>query len=938
MKKARLWFIVFYFLSIATVLLSSTTVDSLRIEITKVTGKEQKELKSHLAWVLSIEEPQEAILLCDSLLAQNYKDFDIDLLVSKANAYYHLEDYSAAFDIFDNVVTHYSSRSSLSNLAFSHLRLGYILDYQLEFQQAINHYLKSIEIYRSLEDFESIAHIENSIGIVYETMSVWDKALEHYIQAFVLYEKAGDLSGVATTYNNMGNIYQTLMNQTKALEFYQKSGDLYEELNDKDGLSVIYNNMGIIYDELKDYDKALDYYEKSLDLDQEINDHAGIATGLNNIGVIYTKTGQYELAEKNLIKVIEINSSLNDIWSEVNAQINLSEVYALTDKFAASDSLLKNALITAENYNFVDLIIDGYLKYSIYYLNLSDYENAYKYYERYSSLKDSLYSSFSVKIGEIQTVFEAEEKSRELEMLYLKNKHSSIIRIFLIVASVVLLILSTLMFYLYTVRNREVKYRKRIEAEQKKLAEIVNQAQESIMMTDKNSNIVYVNKHFEELTGYSFEEVKGRNPNLLQSGITDKEVYKGLWNTIKAGKDWFGTFVNRRKNGEIYYEQVTIFPIKDKDGEIINYASVKRDITDEIESSKNLEESEKRFRNMADNINDGLTIIENGKVVYTNKRLSEITGYSQEELRFITGLKLAAPFEIERVKVLQENTNCNNIIPDSLEYWIHTKNGELRHIRNDYSYDQEAENHNRYIITSDMTEKKIAQERLINSLHEKEVMLKEIHHRVKNNMQVISSLLKLQSSYIKDEESLQLFKNSQSRVKTMALVHEKLYRSENLSEIDLKDYIKNLSRHIMATYTTIEQRITIDYDIGDIFLDINSAVPFGLILNELISNAFKYAFPDNRDGKIFIGFNLVDNDRYCFTVKDNGIGLPDDFDISTANTLGMQLVNSLTMQLHGDLEIENKDGTSFSISFEKKKDKKDKVLYPKGLKHIIGDE
>ena len=206
------------------------------------------------------------------------------------------------------------------------------------------------------------------------------------------------------------------------------------------------------------------------------------------------------------------------------------------------------------------------------------------------------------------------------------------------------------------------------------------------------------------------------------------------------------------------------------------------------------------------------------------------------------------------------------------------------------------------------------------SLQEKEILLKEIHHRVKNNLQVISSLLFLQSRNITDEASLSIFRDSQMRVRSLALVHEKLYQSDNLSQINFAEYIRNLVSHISDSYRISTNNIEINFELDNIFITVDKAVPIGLLLNELVSNAYKYAFPNNGGGVdvkkfILIKLTATDDKRFALSVIDNGIGLPESLNIETSTSLGLKIVTSLVAQINGELTIKKKDNTEFVISF-----------------------
>ena len=221
-------------------------------------------------------------------------------------------------------------------------------------------------------------------------------------------------------------------------------------------------------------------------------------------------------------------------------------------------------------------------------------------------------------------------------------------------------------------------------------------------------------------------------------------------------------------------------------------------------------------------------------------------------------------------------------------------------------------------VVRDITDRKRDEDGIKASLAEKEVLLKEIHHRVKNNLQVISSLLKLQSRYIQDSRVSEMLKESQNRVRSMALVHEQLYQSKDLSNIDFAEYIQNLAHNLFQAYEIHAQGIKLETNMARCCLNIDTAVPCGLIINELVTNALKYAFTGQVKGKINIDFTL-DNRVCVLTVSDSGIGFPPDLDYRKARTLGLRLVGSLVKQIRGKIELLETAGTTFKITFSKPK-------------------
>ena len=208
----------------------------------------------------------------------------------------------------------------------------------------------------------------------------------------------------------------------------------------------------------------------------------------------------------------------------------------------------------------------------------------------------------------------------------------------------------------------------------------------------------------------------------------------------------------------------------------------------------------------------------------------------------------------------------------------------------------------------ELTQRRQAEAHLTASLREKEVLLKEVHHRVKNNMQIVSSLLELQSDVIDDATLLAQFRESQDRIRSMALIHETLYQSQDLARLDLALYIHTLSARLAQSYNVDPQRITVWLQVEPVILDIDQAIPCGLILNELLINAFKYAFPQNRTGEVHVELHADTAQQAGLVVRDNGIGFPDDIDFHHTESLGLQLVVMLTEQLQGTIALERADG------------------------------
>jgi two-component sensor histidine kinase len=216
-------------------------------------------------------------------------------------------------------------------------------------------------------------------------------------------------------------------------------------------------------------------------------------------------------------------------------------------------------------------------------------------------------------------------------------------------------------------------------------------------------------------------------------------------------------------------------------------------------------------------------------------------------------------------------------------------------------------------------ERKRAEKQIKASLREKEVLLQEVHHRVKNNMQIISSLLRLQSRKIKGKRALQAFESSYNRVKSMVLIHERLYQSRDFARVDFAEYVHGLTNHLFSLFHIGPETVKLDINIKDISLDLNTAIPCGLIVNELVSNSLKHAFPDDRKGKVKIVMKSLNTNEIELTASDNGIGIPEDLDFRETESLGLHLVSILAEdQLRGKIKLDKTKGTRFEIKFKAK--------------------
>ncbi len=342
-----------------------------------------------------------------------------------------------------------------------------------------------------------------------------------------------------------------------------------------------------------------------------------------------------------------------------------------------------------------------------------------------------------------------------------------------------------------------------------------------------------------------------------------------------------------------------------------------RDVTERKHSQDLLELSEEKYRSLVEKTSLGIaTVSPAGELVYVNESLLQMLGYQQDEMIGKYFINFLHPDDRERIFREFQRGSADPREKFDIEFRFLHKNGNEVYI---YSTPTAYHVKNTILgfnaIILDITQRKQAEEQIRTSLKEKDVLLKEIHHRVKNNFQIIISLINLQSNTIKDPALLKLFNDSANRIRAMALVHEKLYRSEDIAKIDFTSYLKTISEELHGSYITSMNNPQLRIEADEIHLGIDQAIPCGLIVNELLTNALKYAFPGGGDDNV-ISITLRQNidNTIILSVNDNGIGLPGNIDVTNTASLGLQLVNVLIKQIHGTTTINRIGGTSWTIT------------------------
>jgi PAS domain S-box-containing protein len=479
----------------------------------------------------------------------------------------------------------------------------------------------------------------------------------------------------------------------------------------------------------------------------------------------------------------------------------------------------------------------------------------------------------------------------------------------------------------------------------------------ALVFAGLDGKINYVNDSSLKLWGYEDKnEVLGKPiEKFYQHNSSTQEVLKD-----NPGKgSWRGELTARKKDDSTFIAQVSVSEVKDYTGKAIGTMASIIDITEQkrlekvqqaiyhiSEAAVSVENLDKLYPRIH-KIIKGLIPAKNFYIaLYDEKKevihypyfideeekkpSSHKVGKGMTEYVLKTGIPILAPYKV--VEGLNKQGKVDIVGPQCIDWLgvpLKTREKKVIGVLAVQTYEENLRYSykDKEILTfvskqvAMAIERKRAEEQLRISLSDKESLLKEIHHRVKNNLAIISELLDLQSGTIQAPQVTEFLNSTKNRVKTMALIHETLYKSEDIGKIDSKDYIDNLVNYLRLTYGNISQSIEVIVEADNVSMNIETAIPCGLIINELVTNAFRHAFRGKEEGKITIHFKHDGNESFTLIVEDNGSGLPTDIKISQTKSLGLQLVDILTRQLDGDLTIERSAGTRFIINFLEQKAK-----------------
>jgi PAS domain S-box-containing protein len=460
--------------------------------------------------------------------------------------------------------------------------------------------------------------------------------------------------------------------------------------------------------------------------------------------------------------------------------------------------------------------------------------------------------------------------------------------------------------------------RSRIETALRKSEERFRRAVESapsaMVMIGPRGSIVMINAQTERLFGYPRDELLGRpieilvperfrrnHPN-LRGAFFENPVSRPMG----AGRDLYGL----KKDGSEFPVEIGLNPIETDEGTMVLSAIV------DISGRKRLED---RFRQVVESAPSAMVMIgQGGLIEMINAQSEALFGYPREEL-LGQPIEVLVPERFRRNHPRLRGAFFANPVSRPMGagrdlYGLKKDGGEFP-IEIGLNPIETDEGTKVLSAIVDISDRKQKEARIEAGLKEKDILLGEIHHRVKNNLQVVNSLLDLQIDRITDPVVLDMLRESQNRIKSMALIHQTLYESRDFVQVDFSNFLDSMAPTLVSSYGVDPDRITLSIDAVEVQFPINAAIPCGLVINELISNALKHAFPDNRPGQIAIRLARDSDSHALLSVSDDGIGIPEAFDLAGTETLGLQLVTLLTDQLGGTLDVRRSGPTVLTLRF-----------------------
>ena len=455
-----------------------------------------------------------------------------------------------------------------------------------------------------------------------------------------------------------------------------------------------------------------------------------------------------------------------------------------------------------------------------------------------------------------------------------------------------------------------------MEQQKAYLQEILQSSPDGFWLVGENNSIIDVNEAYCRMSGYSREEILRLSVADIDALETEKETVARRERILRQGYDIFET-QHRRKDGSRFSVEVSV-SLLDRHAGIM--ACFCRDITERQKAMEELEDTRWRLENIiaATRIGTWEWNVQTGEATF-NSHWAEMAGYSLEELEPLsieTWTSMAHPEDLERSDEILKRHFEGELPYYEMEARVRHKKGHWIWVLDRgrvITWTQEGKPELMFGTHTEITERKRSEERVQELLQEKELVLREVHHRIKNNMNTMMSLLSLEASAAADPGASQALTDARSRLQSMEVLYERLYRSGDYRRLSLDEYLLPLAREVLAVFPK-GREVELFHDVEPLLLEVDTLSSLGIILTEIITNSMKYAFGEGEGGQLFISGHL-EKGEVTLTVADSGVGLPESFGIEDGEGFGMTLIKALTEQLSGSISVEGSDGTRYVLRF-----------------------
>ena len=694
----------------------------------------------------------------------------------------------------------------------------------------------------------------------------------------------------------MGDYFASRRNFMQAQEHYLAAWKIYNTNQDTIGELNILRQIGALNCLLTNYNKALSYFEKGLNLAKKTNKLSLIGTFLENLAINYQNKGEYEKALSfyhEALVAFQRTGDKNKVFYILNS---IGSVYMDQQKYDMALSYYKDLIVKADT-------SDGRLMGSLYT------RIGHIYYQRKDYLNSLLFNRKA--LGERQRIHTPIEINSSLINIggdfYMMGKIDSGKFYFdkglgLAIKNDRKNLVENAYRHLYKYYIKHGDYKQALENYRKYIS-----VSETIEQERNKSNIAILeaNQHIQRIRESGKMLIKRHE---IQSLNMENQKYQFVFVQILTGlaSVLMIMFVLQF----LYTRRVR------RDMQELN-VMLSAEIKEREATEQQTREREQQFRFLSENSVDFITHMDSHKTrTYASAASMMVYGYEPQEILQLSPNDLSNPdyadFIEARFKEMLETRVSQQFI-----YQARKKNGSYFWVESVLNplFDPTTGTFKGMVgVTRDIQERKTKEIEIMEGTRQKENLLKEIHHRVKNNFAILVSLINMQMAQTKNHELLQSLTNLQLRIRTMALVHEMLYRSKDFENISFSDYLRSLASVIAGTYNRRDIALTFVAD--ESVMDIEASIPLGLIVNEILSNSYKHAFPNGRTGNIWITFKAdPDSGTYCLMLQDDGIGMPADLPIEQYKSMGLQVVQILCQQIEGNLELTNDHGTSFTITF-----------------------